>query len=82
MPGTLYKHLPSYLDDFVWFRNFTSDRTFSQLLEDNSEQFPLQQWIIYWKKAAPSGAAKHQKKKDQKRIQTYSPINLTNDQSA
>ena len=50
--------------------------------EDNSEQFPLQQWIIYWKKAAPSGAAKHQKKKDQKRIQTYSPINLTNDQSA
>ena len=34
------------------------------------------------KKAAPSGAAKHQKKKDQKIIQTNSPINLTNDQSA
>ena len=42
MSGTFYKHLPSYLDEFVWFRNFTGDRTFSQLLEDNSEQFPLQ----------------------------------------
>ena len=28
MSGTLYEHLPSYLDEFVWFRNFAGDRAF------------------------------------------------------
>ncbi|XP_078362352.1 uncharacterized protein LOC144646583 [Oculina patagonica] len=42
MSGTLYEHLPSYLDEFVWFRNFAGDRAFEQLLEDIAEQFPLQ----------------------------------------
>ena len=47
MSGTLYEHLPSYLDEFIWFRNFAGDRAFAQLLEDVAEQFPLQQKIIY-----------------------------------
>ena len=37
MSGTLYEHLPSYLDEFVWFRNFAGDRAFAQLLEDVAE---------------------------------------------
>ena len=42
MCGTLYEHVPSYLDEFTWFRNFAGDRAFEQLLEDIAEQFPLQ----------------------------------------
>ena len=42
MSGTLYEHFTSYLDEFVWFRNFAGDRAFAQLLEDVAEQFPLQ----------------------------------------
>ena len=42
MCGTLYEYIPSYLDEFTWFRNFGKDRAFEQLLEDIAEQFPLQ----------------------------------------
>ena len=42
MCGTLYEHVPRYLDEFTWFRNFAGDRAFEQLLEDIAEQFPLQ----------------------------------------
>ena len=42
MSGTLYGYIPSYLDEFTWFRNFGKDRAFEQLLEDIAEQFPLQ----------------------------------------
>ena len=42
MSGTLYEHLPSYFDEFMWFRNFGGDAPFSQLLQDIAEQFPLQ----------------------------------------
>ena len=42
MSGTLYKYIPSYLDEFTWFRNFGKDQAFGQLLEDIAEQFTLQ----------------------------------------
>ena len=42
MCGTLYEYIPSYLDEFTWFRNFGKDRAFEQLLEDIAEQFPQQ----------------------------------------
>ena len=42
MCGTLYQHIPSYLDEFTWFRNFAGDRAFDQLLDDIAEQFPVQ----------------------------------------
>jgi len=42
MCGTLYEYIPSYLDEFTWFRNFRKDQAFEQLLEDIAEQFPLQ----------------------------------------
>ena len=42
MCGTLYEYIPSYLDEFTWFRNFGKDRAFEQLLEDIVEQFPQQ----------------------------------------
>ena len=31
MCGTLYEHVPSYLDEFTWFRNLAGDRAFEQL---------------------------------------------------
>ena len=40
MCGTLYKYIPSYLDEFIWFRNFGRDRAFEQMLEEIAEQFP------------------------------------------
>ena len=42
MSGTLYEYIPSYLDEFTWFRNFGKDQAFEQLLKDIAEQFPLQ----------------------------------------
>ena len=42
MCGTLYEYIPSYLDEFTWFRNFGKDQAFEQLLKDIAEQFPLQ----------------------------------------
>ena len=42
MCGTLYEYIPSYLDEFTWFRNFGKDQVFEQLLKDIAEQFPLQ----------------------------------------
>ena len=42
MCGTLYEYIPSYLDEFTWFRNFGKDRAFEQLLEDIAEKFPQQ----------------------------------------
>ena len=42
MSGTRYEYIPSYLDEFTWFRNFGKDGAFEQLLEDIAEQFPLQ----------------------------------------
>ena len=42
MCGTLYQHIPRYLDEFTWFRNFAGDRAFDQLLDDIAEQFPVQ----------------------------------------
>ena len=42
MSGTLYEYIPSYLDEFTWFRNFGKDQAFEQLLKDITEQFPLQ----------------------------------------
>ena len=42
MCGTLYKYIPSYLDEFTWFRNFGKDQAFEQLLKHIAEQFPPQ----------------------------------------
>ena len=42
MCGTLYEYIPSYLDEFTWFRNFGKDQAFEQLPKDIAEQFPLQ----------------------------------------
>ena len=42
MCGTLYEYIPSYLDEFTWFRNFRKDQAFEQLLKYIAEQFPLQ----------------------------------------
>ena len=38
---TLYEYVPSYLDEFTWFRNFGKDRAFEQLLKDIAERFLL-----------------------------------------
>ena len=42
MSGTRYEYIPSYLDEFTWFRNFGKKRALKQLLEDIAEKFPLQ----------------------------------------
>ena len=42
MSRTLYKYIPSYLDEFTWFWNFGKERAFEQLLEELAEQFLLQ----------------------------------------
>ena len=42
MCGTLYECIPSYLDEFTWFRNFGKHQAFEQLLKDIAEQFSLQ----------------------------------------
>ena len=42
MCGTLYQHVPSYMDEFTRFRNFGEDTAFEQLLIYMAEQFPVQ----------------------------------------
>ena len=55
MCSTLYKHVPSYLEEFTQFRNFAWNRSFTQLLQDITEQFPVY-WGKWVHKMAPLGA--------------------------
>lgn len=57
MCSTLYKYVPSYLEEFTQFRNFAWDRSFNRLLQDITQHFPIH-WGKWVDKMAPLGPSR------------------------